>query len=66
MKALARCYIWWPNVDSAIEDVVKHCQVCQQSRPSPPVALLHPWEWPSQPGPDYTWTLRVHFLDTIT
>ena len=44
MKALARCYIWWPKVDSAIEDVVKHCQ----SRPSPPVAPLHPWEWPSK------------------
>ena len=42
MKALARCYIWWPKMDSAIEDVVKHCQVCQQSRPSPPVAPLHP------------------------
>ena len=48
MKALARCYIWWPKMDSAIEDVVKHCQVCQQSRPSPPVAPLHPWEWPSK------------------
>ena len=36
-------------MDSAIEDVVKHCQVCQQSRPSPPVAPLHPWEWPSKP-----------------
>ena len=36
-------------MDSAIEDVVKHCQVCQQSRPSLPVAPLHPWEWPSKP-----------------
>ena len=30
-------------------DLVKKCTTCQESRPSPPVAPLHPWEWPSQP-----------------
>ena len=36
-------------MDVAIEDMVKECQKCQESRPSPPVAPLHPWEWPSRP-----------------
>ena len=54
MKSLARAYIWWPEMDSQIEQLVKSCPVCQESRPSPPVAPLHPWEWPSQP-----WS-RIH------
>ena len=54
MKSLARNYIWWPKMDSAIEDTVKQCQACQESRPSPPAAPLHPWEWPSEP-----WS-RIH------
>ena len=54
MKSLARNYIWWPKMDATIEDTVKQCQTCQESRPSPPSAPLHPWEWPSQP-----WS-RIH------
>lgn len=49
MKGLARNYIWWPKMDTAIEEMVKACQSCQESRPSPPTAPLHPWEWPSEP-----------------
>jgi hypothetical protein len=49
MKSLARNYIWWPHMDAAIEAAVKECLTCQRSRPSPPIATLNPWEWPSQP-----------------
>ena len=49
MKALARSYIWWPNMDTDIETLVKTCTECQESRPSPPTAPLHPWEWPASP-----------------
>jgi len=54
MKALATSYIWWPKMDTTIEATVKQCQTCWESRPSPPAASLHPWEWPSQP-----WS-RIH------
>eukprot|EP00731_Ephydatia_muelleri_P035355 Em0116g7a len=54
MKGLARGYVWWPSMDKEIEDVVKQCDTCQSSRFLPPVAPLHPWEWPQEP-----WS-RVH------
>uniref|UniRef100_A0A5S6QL73 RNA-directed DNA polymerase n=1 Tax=Trichuris muris TaxID=70415 RepID=A0A5S6QL73_TRIMR len=29
MKALARSYVWWPQLDRDIEDIVKRCNLCQ-------------------------------------
>ena len=49
MKSLARSYIWWPHMDADIEELVRSCQVCQESRPSPATAPLHPWTWPEKP-----------------
>ena len=49
MKTLARMFVWWPCMDSDIETFVKHCSVCQSSRPSPSLAPIRPWSWPSRP-----------------
>ena len=49
MKTLARMFVWWPGMETDIETVVQQCHECQQQRPSPPPAPLHPWEWPSRP-----------------
>ena len=49
VKALARSYVWWPNMDKELENKVKHCGQCQVNRKAPPVAPLHPWEWPQEP-----------------
>ena len=49
MKNLARNFVWWPGLDSNIEQSVSHCTECQSNCSLPPTALLHPWEWPSQP-----------------
>ena len=54
MKSLARGLVWWPGIDCQIEETVKQCEKCQQSRSSPPPAPLHPWSWPTCP-----WT-RLH------
>ena len=54
MKAVARGFVWWPNMDHELEDAVKKCQQCQLHQKAPAEAPLHPWEWPSQP-----WT-RMH------
>ena len=48
VKALTRSYIWWPGMDAEIDNLVKTCSVCQQSRPALAVAPLHSWEWPSE------------------
>ena len=49
MKALSRMFLWWPNLDSDVQDKVRNCSVCQSNRPSPPPVPLQPWKWPSQP-----------------
>ena len=35
-------------MDAEIDNLVKSCPVCQQSRPAPTVAPFHSWEWPSE------------------
>ena len=54
MKGLARMYVWWPRIDTDIEETVRHCSNCQVNRSAPPTAPLHPWSWPTHP-----WT-RIH------
>ena len=49
MKALSRSFVWWPEIDKDIEDMIKSCEECQQCRPTPAVAPLHPWKWPTRP-----------------
>ena len=54
MKALARSFVWWPGLDSDLEERVKKCDACQLNQKTPSLAPLHPWDWPSRP-----WS-RVH------
>ena len=42
MKELARSYLWWPNVDIQIEQMVRNCASCQQVRKPPAAAPLVP------------------------
>ncbi len=48
-KALARMYVWWPGLDSNIEQSVQQCVPCQQQQPEQPATPLQPWSWPSRP-----------------
>lgn len=54
MKALARSYAWWPNMDQEIENMVKGCKICQRTRKSATLAPLQPWSWPK-----HNWQ-RIH------
>ena len=49
MKALARSFVWWPQIDTDLEELVKSCEDCQSTQHLPPVAPLQPWEWPQKP-----------------
>lgn len=47
-KAYARSYIWWPSLDSQIEEYLKSCESCQMFRNKPAHAPLHPWKFPAR------------------
>ena len=49
MKRLARGYVWWPGMDTALEVAVLTCAECQENQKSPARAPMHPWEWPDRP-----------------
>lgn len=53
-KSIARSYVWWPRIDSDIEELVKGCNGCLSVRPSPQKAALIPW-----PSAGKTWS-RIH------
>ncbi|XP_045463872.1 uncharacterized protein K02A2.6-like [Harmonia axyridis] len=40
MKALARQYLWWPNLDADIEKYVKNCSPCMTLAKNPNKAVL--------------------------
>ena len=42
MKALARMFVWWPEMDLEIEEMVQHCAECQQAQSSPPRSAFTP------------------------
>lgn len=49
MKMLARSYIWWPGLDKAIEQKVKHCEPCASVAAQEVPVPLHQWEPPDRP-----------------
>ena len=54
MKSLAHCYLWWPNIDKALERKVNTCLQCQSVRPiHTKQHPMHPWELHVNPGPEY-------------
>ncbi|KAL7725756.1 hypothetical protein ACLKA6_000647 [Drosophila palustris] len=49
VKALARSYVWWPNIDAEIEAVVKSCCAYQEIRNEPQKTPTHHWESAKRP-----------------
>lgn len=44
MKGLARTMYWWPGIDKAIENMARHCGICNSMRNDPPKVGTHEWE----------------------
>lgn len=49
MKATVCSHVWWPGIDSDIEETARRYQQCFKTRKAPPVAPLFPWSWPTAP-----------------
>lgn len=49
MKACARSYVWWPGLDTEIEEKVRGCNTCQQVRNMPPKDRTSQWESEDSP-----------------
>ncbi|XP_054257058.1 uncharacterized protein K02A2.6-like [Macrosteles quadrilineatus] len=49
MKAMARSYVYWKNLDNDIENLVNNCDKCKQKRNEPSKLNHHPWEEPTAP-----------------
>ncbi|XP_037303504.1 uncharacterized protein K02A2.6 [Manduca sexta] len=58
MKAVARSYVWWPNIDADIERVCRECTTCIEESAAPPKASPSPWPYLTEP-----WSrLHIDFL----
>lgn len=49
MKAFARHYVYWPNLDTDIEKIVKACKECAKTAKAPVKTLLSAWPTPNGP-----------------
>ena len=69
MKALARMYVWWPGLDTEIEESVCLCDEFQLNQSNPPLAPLNPWNWPTRRWArlhlDYAGPFQGHFFLVI-
>lgn len=48
MKSLGRC-VWWPGIDTDIENLTKNCIGCQNIANETFKAPVQCWEYPSKP-----------------
>lgn len=54
MKSLARSYVYWPNIDVQIEDLVRQCSRCASEAKAPTKTKLSSWPITTKP-----WS-RIH------
>ncbi|GFV39197.1 uncharacterized protein K02A2.6 [Trichonephila clavipes] len=49
MKAIARSFVYWKNIDNDIEEAAKNCVDCARYKADPSKSKVHYWEYPSMP-----------------
>ena len=49
MKAMARQYLWWPKLNSEIEEIARNCESCREQDPMPSKTTTASWDWPTGP-----------------
>lgn len=53
-KSILRSYVWWPQIDKDIENLIKGCEACVMTLPNPPSTQVINWTDTERP-----WS-RVH------
>lgn len=60
-KSLMRSYVWWPNIDSDVEEMCKQCVICSAESQAAPRVLPQPWPYHTQP-----WSkIHIDFLGPL-
>ncbi|GFX88544.1 uncharacterized protein K02A2.6 [Trichonephila clavipes] len=49
MKATARSFVYWRNIDKYIEEAAKNCVDCARYKADSPKSKVHYWDYPSMP-----------------
>jgi len=49
MKSLSRLHVWWPTINTDIEQTVRSCSNCQEAARDPVRVPLHQWDTPRNP-----------------
>ena len=62
MKALARSYVWWPKIDTQLEQKVPHAVPARKTGSHRRKLLYTPGNGLQNPGFDSTLTMRDHSL----
>ena len=65
LRALARSYVWWPLIETHIEQSVRFCKSCQPYQTMPEKAPVHPWETSEAPWIRVYLDSAGHFLDKM-
>ncbi|GFO23693.1 Pol polyprotein [Plakobranchus ocellatus] len=48
-KAIARSYVYWPNLDDDIEAMIKDCENCARVKNNPVATPVFVWSFPTNP-----------------
>ena len=66
MKSMARSHVWWPKLDTDLEQITCQCLQCSKTRNAPPAAPHCPWTWLSGPlkrvNVDFATSEMKHYL----
>ena len=61
-KSLARQFVWWPNMDTDIEQHVENCVTCQVFMKNLPATPPQSWDGLKLPGVEFMQIMLLHSL----
>ena len=64
MKQLARSAIYWPGIDSAINNLAHQCTTCAENQNLPSKPAVHPWMLSERPWSRFHLDHAINFMGT--